>query len=179
MSTTRLLILGVLRIWQPAHGYSIRKRLESWHVDEWASVAFGSIYFALNKMADEGLVERLDEEQPERRPGRHTYKLTGRGEAEFQRLLREHWSKRKPIVDPFLAALAFMPSVPKDELLQLLSRRVALARRDAEALEAASRSAEVSPRYVGELALLTAAHARAEIEWCEAAIEKIQRGELP
>jgi DNA-binding PadR family transcriptional regulator len=179
MSTTRLLILGVLRQWQPTHGYSIRQRLESWHVDEWANVAFGSIYFALNKMADEGLVERIDEDEPQRRPGRNTYKLTDRGEAEFQRLLREHWSERKPIVDPFLAALAFMPNVPKDEMLQLLSRRVALARRDVEALEAASRSAEVSPRYVGELALLTAAHARAEIEWCEAAIEKIQRGELP
>lgn len=179
MSATRLLILGVLRQLQPAHGYSIRKRLESWQADEWANVAYGSIYFALNKMAKEGLVEEVDASAPEGRSARVSYIVTERGEEEFQRLLREQWSERKPLVDPFLAALAFMSSLPRDELLQLLHRRIALARKDVEVLEAVSRSPEVSPRHVAELLLLSAAHAQAEIQWSEAAIAKLQRGELP
>ena len=56
MSATRLLILGALRFMQPAHGYSIRRELESWHAEDWANIAYGSIYFALNKMADEELL---------------------------------------------------------------------------------------------------------------------------
>jgi DNA-binding PadR family transcriptional regulator len=179
MSATRLLILGVLRQLQPAHGYSIRQRLESWQVDEWANVAYGSIYFALNKMAKEGFVEEVGTAPSENHSTRVTYIVTDRGEEEYLRLLREHWSERKPLVDPFLAALAFMPSLPEDEILQLLHRRIASARKDAEALEAMSRSPEVWPRHVGELLLLTAARARAEIEWSEAAIEKVQHGELP
>lgn len=179
MSATRLLILGVLRQLQPAHGYSIRQQLEAWQVDEWANVAYGSIYFALNKMAGEGLVESVGAGPPDNRSTRVTYVLTERGEVEFQRLLREHWLERRPIVEPFRAALAFMSSIPADEVLELLHRRIALARQDADVLEAMSQSPEVSPRHVAELLLLAAAHARAEIDWGEAAIVKVERGELP
>ena len=179
MSATRLLILGVLRQLQPAHGYSIRQRLESWQVDEWANVAYGSIYFALNKMAEEGLVEDVGTGSPDTHSTRVTYVVTERGEAEFQRLLRAHWLERRPIVEPFRAALAFMPALPAAEVLALLHRRVDLARSDAEALEAMSQTSEVQPRHVAELLLLAAAHARAEIDWAHAAIEKVERGELP
>ncbi len=179
MSATRLLILGVLRQLQPAHGYSIRQQLEAWHVDEWANVAYGSIYFALNKMAEEGLVESVGVGSTRARTTRVTYLVTESGEAEFQRLLREHWLERRPIVEPFRAALAFMSSIPADEVLELLHRRIDLARRDAGVLDAMSQSPEVSPRHVAELLLLAAAHARAEIDWAEAAIAKVERGELP
>jgi DNA-binding PadR family transcriptional regulator len=57
MSATRLLILGVLLIKQPIHGYHMRRELETWSADKWANIAYGSIYSALNKMAEEGLVE--------------------------------------------------------------------------------------------------------------------------
>lgn len=179
MSATRLLILGVLRQWQPAHGYALRQRLESWHVDEWANFAYGSIYFALSKMAKEGLVKEVGESDSKNRLARNTYILTEQGEEEFQRLLHEHWSTRKPVIDPFFVALAFMPSLPHDELLQLLRQRVASARKDMEHLEVVSRSPEVWPRHVAELLLLGAAHARAEMEWAEAAIAKVMRGDLP
>jgi len=56
MSATRLLILGALRFMQPAHGYSIRRELERWNAETWANIAYGSIYFALNKMEQDGLV---------------------------------------------------------------------------------------------------------------------------
>ncbi|MDQ6604403.1 MAG: PadR family transcriptional regulator, partial [Chloroflexota bacterium] len=56
MSAARLLILGVLQLKSPAHGYEIRRELELWRAEQWAHIAYGSIYFALNKMAEEGLV---------------------------------------------------------------------------------------------------------------------------
>jgi DNA-binding PadR family transcriptional regulator len=70
MSATRLLILGALRFMQPAHGYEIRRTLETWNADQWANIAYGSIYHALNKMAEEGFLkpvntERVDIVQPE------------------------------------------------------------------------------------------------------------------
>jgi DNA-binding PadR family transcriptional regulator len=177
MSATRLLILGVLRQIQPAHGYSIRQRLEEWHVDEWTNVAFGSIYFALNKMAQEGLIESVHSERAGTRTGRIPYTLTELGEREFHRLLQEEWSQRRPIVDSFMAALAFMPSLPVGEILTHLRERRATALADADTLEINSRSAH--PRYVAELSLLWAARLRAEAEWAEAAIAKIERNELP
>ncbi|OLB73567.1 MAG: hypothetical protein AUI14_25850 [Actinobacteria bacterium 13_2_20CM_2_71_6] len=34
-----MLILGVVRLFQPVHGYDVRRELLSWHADEWANVA--------------------------------------------------------------------------------------------------------------------------------------------
>jgi len=46
-TTTRLLVLGVVRLFQPVHGYEVRRELITWHASEWASVKPGSIYNAL------------------------------------------------------------------------------------------------------------------------------------
>jgi len=35
MSAARLLILGVLQFESPAHGYEIRRELETWHTEQW------------------------------------------------------------------------------------------------------------------------------------------------
>ena len=128
MSATRLLILGVLRFMQPAHGYSVRQELESWQADRWANVAFGSISFALHKMAEEGLLDALDPEQTGRRSGRISYVVTPRGEEAFRRPLHEHlWGFKSP-VDPSMAAAAFKPELSREELLAALRHRLALAR---------------------------------------------------
>jgi hypothetical protein len=59
MSATRLLILGVLRSKQPIHGYNVRRELESWQAERWAHIAYGSIYFALNKMTVAACLRQL------------------------------------------------------------------------------------------------------------------------
>ena len=69
----------------------VRRELESWRAERWANIAYGSIYFALNKMAEEGLIEVVDTDQAGKGPARTTYVVTKAGEDEFQRLLRETW----------------------------------------------------------------------------------------
>lgn len=177
MSSTRLLMLGVLRLLQPAHGYRIRRQLESWQADEWANVAFGSIYFSLRKMEQDGLVREVASEDPPERRGRTLYVVTETGEREFHRLLEEQWSAREPIVDPFLAGLAFMQAVPRSHLLEYLRQRRNAALNEARELERNSELA--SPRHVAELLLLPASRLRAEAAWADAAITKVERGELP
>jgi ABC-type Na+ transport system ATPase subunit NatA len=113
MSTTRLFILGVIRFSEPVHGYDIKRELESWHVEEWAHVAYGSIYHALKTLAKDGLIEPVDTGQVGRRPARTTYRITVAGEREYQRLLRDHWWSVQVPKDPFMAALSFMPDLPK------------------------------------------------------------------
>lgn len=177
MSSTRLLMLGVLRLLQPAHGYRIRRQLESWQADEWANVAFGSIYFSLRKMEQEGLVQAVAPEEPAERRGRTSYIVTDVGEQEFHRLLEEQWSAREPIVDPFMAGLAFMQSVSRSQILDYLRARRNAALTEAKELENNSKLA--SPPHVAELLLLPASRLRAEAAWADAAIIKVERGELP
>lgn len=181
MSSTRLLILGSLRFLQPAHGYEIRRELESWSAENWANIAYGSIYHALKKMAEEGLIEPTGTDRVNNRPARTTYAVTEFGESEFHRLLREYWWEMKPVVDPFQVALSFMSDMPRDELIAALRRRAAAYRSAVEQFEYGKRSKAMheAPRHVAEIFNLAAAQCEASARWAEETIEKVERGELP
>src|SRR5262245_33119915 len=183
MSVTRLLILGVLvRSNQPIHGYDIRRELELWNAEQWANVAYGSIYFALNKMADEALVETAGTGQVGKRPARTEYVITTRGKQEFERLLREYWWQVKPTLDPFQVAITFMDLMPRDELLAALRHRAdqlraALAAWDWQS--AAKMSAPTTPRHVGAQLALSRSYSEATLTWLDSVITQIEHGELP
>ncbi len=181
MSAARLLILGVLQFKSPAHGYEIRRELETWHAEQWAHIAYGSIYFALKKMAEEGLVEAVSTDQIGKRPARTLYTITDDGNAEFQRLLRDYWWDRKPFIDPFQVALTFMHKMPREELLLALRYRADRIRAFLTAFQL--RAIHVyppdTPRHILENFRLAIAHEEVELHWIEDAIEKVERGELP
>ena len=181
MSATRLLILGVLRDKQPTHGYEVRRELESWGAENWANIAYGSIYHALSKMAEEGLIESASTDRTEGRPAKTSYFVTERGEEEFQRLLREYWWEYTPVVDPFQVALAFMDSLPREELLDSLRARVSLYRSAAQRYEHSIRLKAMAgaPRHVAENLRLAAAQCEAAARWAEETVGKVERGELP
>ncbi len=181
MSATRLLILGVIRFKQPTHGYEVRRELETWRAEQWANIAYGSIYFALNKMAEEGLLEAVDVDRAGRRPARTLYRITSAGEEMFQTLLREYWWQIKPTIDPFQVALTFMNQLPRDELLAALRHRLALAHTSSEGMTFAIKAlAEPNiPRHIAENLRLIAAHLETEARWIEEAIAKVERGDLP
>ena len=63
MSSTRLLVLGCVRLFQPVHGYEVRRELISWNADQWANINYGSIYHALNQLTKEGFLEVAGTEQ--------------------------------------------------------------------------------------------------------------------
>src|SRR5688572_6503475 len=109
------MILGVVRMMQPVHGYEVRRELLSWNAEEWASVAPGSIYHALRKLTGEGLLVEVATEQVGARPARTTYRTTPPGDEEFERLLRRHWWGYEPPLDPFLPGFAFLPAMPRAE----------------------------------------------------------------
>jgi hypothetical protein len=44
---TRLLLLGVVAVFEPVNGYRIRCEPVSWHVEEWADLNPGSVYIGL------------------------------------------------------------------------------------------------------------------------------------
>jgi DNA-binding PadR family transcriptional regulator len=73
MSATRLLVLGAVRIFQPAHGYSIRRELLSWEVESWAALNPGSVYNMLRSLARDGLLEEVGDTGRSAGPARVAY----------------------------------------------------------------------------------------------------------
>ena len=182
MSSIRLLILGVLMRKQPIHGYDVRRELEGYGADRWANVAYGSIYSALNKMAEEGLVHATESEQGERASAKTAYVITERGKAEFDRLLHEYWWDMKPTIDPFQMALTFMDKLPPAELRGALCHRADQLRASIssfQCLHAAQVGHPHIPRHIAENTRLMLAHTETELRWIEEMIGEIEQGKMP
>ncbi|MFC7481265.1 PadR family transcriptional regulator [Luedemannella flava] len=181
MSTTRLMILGLVRWLQPVHGYLVRRELESWNVEEWAAIAPGSIYHALRKLAQEGMLEEVGTEQVDARPARTSYLVTAAGEQEFQELLRRYWWDYKAPVDPFQVAFSLIWAMPENEAAAALRHRAARLRTIAggfTAMLASEFMQATKPVHVGWMFELSVGRAELEADWCERTADRIEAGEL-
>ena len=175
VSATRLLILGAVRIFQPVHGYFVRRELMTWRADEWAHLNPGSVYNALRSLARDGFLREDSDDN------RTTYRLTADGETEFLHLLRRAlWH-----IDPFgqdslLAAISFMPALARDEVVAALEHRIAVIETGHRSLDYDIRALTqdgTKPPHVGELLRLSDAWQQGELEWTRGLLERIRGGE--
>ena len=113
----KLFVLGLLAK-QPLHGYEIRKWLEKSRTDLWADMLPGSIYHALKKMAEVGLVKLSRVESSGKRK-RTIYEITPQGRTEFRNLLNAAWTtKPHSIPAEINTALAFIDELPTQQILE-------------------------------------------------------------
>lgn len=173
------MILGLVKWMQPVHGYDVRRELLSWQVEEWANVAPGSIYHALRKLAEEGLLEEVATEQVGARPARTTYRITEKGDLEFGELLRRYWWGYEQPVDPFLAGFGFLPALSHTEASAALRNRARLLRTGVDGHRFALASEwmrQTKPAHVAWMFELQVARMEAEIAWCERIATRLERG---
>lgn len=179
MSATRLLLLGTVRIFQPVHGYFVRRELMSWHADSWANLNPGSVYNGLRSLARDGFVEEVGTETEGGRPARTTYRLTGDGETEFLRLLRHAlWNVSFDPAD-LMAAWGFSAVLRRDEVIAALESRV-------EQIEASARATDFAiadipksdtPDTVIEHFRLAQARLDGEAAWARQLLVRLRAGE--
>lgn len=184
MSATRLLVLGVVRIMQPIHGYDVRRELLTWRLEELANVKPGSIYGALRTLEKDGCIAQHSRESGSGRPERTSYVLTGEGEKEFQLLLREAWWTVQQTAEPLVPALCLMVFMPRDELVRALAGRVARLESDLEQTawtrgtirDGATGEDGSIPEHVREILDFTSGRTRAELEWTRAFARRLKDG---
>jgi DNA-binding PadR family transcriptional regulator len=174
-----MMILGLVQWMQPVHGYDVRRELLSWNADKWANVQPGSIYHALRKLSDEGLLREVSTEQVGARPARTSYEITDKGRAEFQSLLRNTWWNLVPGADPFIAGFSFLPALSREEAAAALRNRAVQLRAGVQQLEAAMSADWVDhkPTYVSWMWELVIVRSEAEIAWCERIAKRVEQGE--
>ena len=177
MSTTRLLVLGVVSGFGTAHGYRVHHELVSWGADEWANVKWGSIYHALRQLAKEGALEVVPARDTS---GRVDYRLTPVGEETFLELLRAALSDAGAHADLFAAGLAFLTALPRAEVIALLERRRTTLEQERAAivpyLGTFDDWTEPGTEHVPELFDLWHHNADSSARWTAGLIERLRAG---
>lgn len=174
-----MMILGLVKWMQPVHGYDVRRELLSWSADKWANVQPGSIYHALRKLTEEGMLREVTTEQVGARPARTTYEITPKGVDEFESLLRDLWWGNQQPNDPFMAAFAFLPALPRSEAAAALRSRAQVIRAGVESMRASMESSWIrdsKPVGVTWMYELWIARGETEATWCDRVAERIESG---
>jgi DNA-binding PadR family transcriptional regulator len=177
--STRLVILGLLQD-QPLYGYEIKQLIEE-HMNDWTSIAFGSIYFALDKLSEEGLIEKVATEQPGNRPSRSVYQITENGRQEFFLLLRGTWSEIERSYFSLDIGLFFMSALPMEEIKGYLKKRIdklAEMLKYLEGHENEQMQDEHVPPVARAIFSHSLAHLKAELSWTQDVIRKVESGEF-
>lgn len=136
----RTICLGLLTR-ADATGYEIKKQFEEDGFGHFAEASFGSIYPALSRLTEEGLVS-VREEPQEKRPDRKVYSITDAGRIRFLEALN------RPVQEDrnrsaFAFAMLFSHLLPRERVQALLETYIAdrearLARLNARTGEAQS-----------------------------------------
>lgn len=179
------MVLGVVRILQPASGYDIRRELLSWNLGEWVHVKPGSVYSALATLERDGLVSGVAEQARSRRPERVLYSITGEGEQQLEQLLRLAWWKVRQPAEPLLPALSLMEFMARGELVAAVEARV--AQLEAQITELTFFRASIRdgatgadgsvPEHVREICDFLTHRITGELDWARQFARRLGRGD--
>jgi DNA-binding PadR family transcriptional regulator len=167
---------------RPMHPYEMKVLMEERGHEEVIKLKGGSLYDTVDRLEKLGFIKSREPSREGRRPERTVYALTDLGRDEVQAWMRELIAVPVNEFPRFTAALAFLLNLRnKDEVVQLLQRRVifleAEIARVERMLESARAQQHILPIFLieGEYAQ---AMRRAEVAWVNGLIHDIRDGDM-
>lgn len=149
----KTLCLGILSLGD-ATGYEIKKMIAEGSFSFFSEASYGSIYPALNKLMDDGLVSCREMAQ-DKRPDKKIYSLTDTGRIELTKSLRKEPDPDKNRSE-FLASILFAESVAPERVPAMIQDRIVEHETKIAALEELIES-DMTPasRFVVEYGIAT------------------------
>ena len=183
--STRLLLLGVIRIFQPVSGYDIRRELSTWQLEPWTNFQPGSVYSSLRTLERDGMIVGATPTDVKARPGRVDYSITSDGEKEFETLLRNAWWKVSQPVEPIIPAISLLPFMKRPELIAAVEARVPQLEGQlaqfgfalASIRDGATGAGGDVPEHVRELYGFLTKRIEAELDWLRGLAQRLRSGQ--
>jgi DNA-binding PadR family transcriptional regulator len=178
-SALALAVLALLSE-EPMHPYRMQQLIKQRHKEAVINVRLrSSLYQTIDRLERAGLIAVQETEKAENRPERTIYCLTAQGAETARAWLREMLAHPANEYPEFPAALSFMPMLPPDEALALLTTREAAL--VSEIADIDHKLEAVGP-WLPRLFTLEVDYQRAlmetELAWLQAVIADLQSGEL-
>jgi DNA-binding PadR family transcriptional regulator len=177
-SPLSLVVLGLLAE-EPLHPYAMRQRLSERAHDRMPGVRPASLYDAVRRLSEAGLISPGEPGREGGRPERVEYSITAAGRTALVDWVTESLADPGR-ADEFPAALSFMYALGRDRVTEILQARAAALAASVGADEAAVADAEaggVPPVFLSEHRYQLALR-RAEHTWLVTFTEALHTGTL-
>jgi DNA-binding PadR family transcriptional regulator len=119
----KLAILGIL-LERNMHPYEITLVMKERNMDRITKLQLGSLYYAVDKLAQEGCIEALEVISSSDRPDKTIYGITEQGKVLFEQLILQQIKKNDPNFHPMYLALAMSHHVDQSKVEKLLEERI-------------------------------------------------------
>ena len=119
-----LLILGVLHRGN-FHPYEIKRRVTNAMVECYTDVDVGTLYYAVRRLAGDGLISPVSSERVARGGVRTVYGITTKGKRRFQELLREQFAAEGSVAETLYGAMLFLHLADLPAVADLLRSKIA------------------------------------------------------
>jgi DNA-binding PadR family transcriptional regulator len=162
------------------HPYEIATMLRERNKQDSVRLNYGSLYGVVESLEKRGLIEAQETRREGRLPERTVYRLTGAGAIEVHDWLTELISTPVKDYPAFQAALSFLPALPPDHVVTLLTERAAHLEWGLARAAAAREMAQKTglPRLVWVEAEYEQALRESELDFVRALITDISSGAL-
>jgi DNA-binding PadR family transcriptional regulator len=160
------------------HPYEMNQTLLTRQSDQRMKITAGSLYHAVDRLLERGLIEARETTREGKRPERTVYRLTEAGSDAFTGRLREMLS-RLPVEYPeFPNALSMMHNLPQGDAVDHLGRRLVHLRAKVAMLQAVTDglAARDLPAMYWIDIRYTQAMAEAELAWTQEFLDGIGAG---
>jgi DNA-binding PadR family transcriptional regulator len=170
-----------LLVEEPMHPYEMYQLLMARHEDRLVKVRPGTLYHAVGRLEERGLVETAGTDREGNRPERTTYRITPAGREALTARLQDMLAEPVNEYPSFPLAVAEAYNLPAAVVLELLDRRLVLLQGQLEFLqkgEAAVLKKDVARKYWIDLEYQQTM-LRSEMGWIRSLQDQLRSGELP
>ncbi len=161
---------------KPMHPYEMATTLRNRGKHESIKLNYGSLYSVVESLQRRGWIVPQETEREGRRPERTVYALTGDGRDEYFDWLSELIAVPVKEYTQFEAGLSFLPSLSRDDAINLLNNRADLLQEELD--QAKYYGDALSDVAVPRLFLIEAEYSlamrRAEMAWVKSLIASIE-----
>lgn len=171
-------VLALLRE-APMHPYQMQRLLRFRHKDEILALKRGSLYHAIRRLLQAGLISVKTTGREGKRPERTTYRITPQGLSAFLEILRKIVATPRRESSEFMAAMSFLVHLNPEEASCQLSERAHML--EAEIAHCTAGLAAAST-HVLRINLIESeyllAMLKAELAWVRRVEDEIHKGKL-
>ncbi|HEY4248245.1 MAG TPA: helix-turn-helix transcriptional regulator [Lacunisphaera sp.] len=171
-------VLSLLRE-QALHPYEIQRLLKARRKDDVLVLKRGSLYHAIKRLADAGLIEATETSREGRRPERTTYAITLAGRAVLPQWLKNLIAVPVRERSNFMGAMSFLFHLTPSDAIAALKSRISLLENELASNEV--RLTEALPR-IGRIHLVELEYSQAmqsaELAWVKALLSDLETTRL-
>lgn len=174
----KLAILGLL-LEGDHHPYEIRTKMKDRGMDQYTKLQMGSLYYAVDRLAEEEYIEAVETIQSDSRPDKTIYRITESGRKLFEQLLLKKFRDIEPVHHPLYMALPFSRHADPAVLAPILQTRIREAEhRVNQAYQLYVEHQHIVPRSTQHLMIGMYEHAKTDLNWLRRLHEDLVQGKL-